>query len=256
MLTLSRMVPYRPRSTPSSLSSRFTGHILKLLFPWSCAACGTELPEVDDQGFCAACDLRLPRVQGLVCIRCGVPLPYGGMWCYGCRRSPMGLRVRAALLYKDGIPSAVYRFKYSGRLSLAEPFADRMAAIYAKQFPDPVDLLIPVPLHGRTERQRGFNQAALLAAALSRRLNIPWRSDILKRSRPTKAQHALDRQSRRQNLEDAFEVGAIDPTVVRGKSIVLIDDVCTTGSTFEHCARVLKPLNPRRIQGYALARDE
>jgi ComF family protein len=243
--------------TRSTLHSPpFTKHLLRLLFPWCCAACGTELPQLDDHGFCGRCHLHLPRLQGLVCIRCGVPLPYGGMWCYGCKRTPVKLRVRSALLYKEGIPSAIYRFKYFGRISLANPFADLMAGIYQKQFPDPVDALVPVPLHGRVERQRGFNQASLLAAALSERLKIPWYPDILKRARMTQAQHGLNRQKRKQNLEGAFDPAVTESSAIEGKSILLIDDVCTTGSTFENCAQALKPLRPKRIQGFALARDE
>jgi len=231
--------------------------LLRLIFPWSCAACGKELAGTKDAGFCPDCELNLPRIQGLVCIRCGVSLPEGGMRCYRCRTNPAAspLRIRSAVQYTKGIPSAIYRFKYFGRESLATVFANLMVSAYANYFLEPIDYLIPVPLHFRHQRQRGFNQAELLAQALSAHLQIPVLSNVLNRARLTKPQYGLNRAARQINVEDAFTLKT-SPPFLEKKSVLLIDDICTTGSTFAACARALKLARIARIQGYAFARDE
>ena len=235
--------------------SVFKEHILRFFFPWSCAGCGTALSNLDDVGFCDRCRLHLPRIQGLVCVFCGLPLPGGGMRCFRCRSAPPGVRIRAALRYSGIVPRALYRFKYFGRESLARSFAELMTPTAAQAYADPIDALIPVPLHPSAQRKRGFNQADLLARSLASQLQVPVLTHALRRHRRTRAQHGLSRLARLRNMAEAFTTGP-EASHTKGKNVLLIDDVCTTGSTFVACAAALSAARPRRIQGFALARDE
>jgi ComF family protein len=131
-----------------------------------------------------------------------------------------------------------------------------MAQKFNGYFPDPIDFIIPVPLYPTAERIRGYNQALRLAEALALRLQIPV-LNALARIRLTQAQHRLNRVQRQENVEGAF--GLSSDTMlqkIKGKRLLLLDDVCTTGSTFVACAQVLKAAGAARVQGFCLARDE
>lgn len=118
---------------------------------------------------------------------------------------------------------------------------------------DRPDALVPMPLHPRRRRERGYNQALLLAEALSQTISVPV-EELLRRTRPTRPQWALGRDERRVNLEGAFALAAT-PDRVEGRRLLLIDDVCTSGSSFEACAQVLNAAGAAWIGGYSLVRQ-
>ena len=158
---------------------------------------------------------------------------------------------RAALRYDSGSRGLVLAFKHADRTQNAPAFAAWMARAGADALAR-ADLLVPVPLHWTRLVRRRFNQAALLARALSKRTGVPFAPDLLARVRMTRTQGDLTRAQRRRNVRGAFQVRATAP--LRGKTVVLIDDVMTTGATFEACARALRRAGAREVRALALAR--
>ncbi len=177
---------------------------------------------------CAACDARVALLAAF-CPACAA----------GAERARIDdARAIAAFVYGGPVARAIARFKYEDRPDLARPLADllwRAVEPHATALSGAV--VVPVPLHRMRLAERGYNQAALLAARLARRLGAPTLPLALARVRDTPRQATLDREARRTNVERAFRVRA--PAAVRGRRVLLVDDVCTTGATFEACARVL-----------------
>jgi competence protein ComFC len=178
--------------------------------------------------------------------------------CFACRLEPPRFVIRAATTYDGVIPPAVFRFKYAGRKSLAQPFGSLLRYAW-HQYPELHDVgaLIPVPLFARKERLRGYNQAELLAKNLSAEVSRPV-LPLLVRTRKTPTQTSLNRVQRQTNLHGAF---ALHPYALarrdawKGQSVLLIDDVATTTSTLQECAKVLHRAGIRTVRALVLARD-
>jgi len=232
-----------------------TGSILRFFLPWACAGCRTPLESAEDSGFCGRCWLAIPRIEGCVCRFCGVPLKDGGNLCFSCRETPAKILVRSAARFAGPLQNAIHRFKYTGRKSLTPCF--QLLMNYAwEQYPElhAADALVPVPLHPTSLRDRGYNQAGLLAEALGKAIQKPVWSDILVRARRTPPQARLRKASRLTNIQGAFAVSGRGPSL-KGLNILLIDDVCTTGATLEECARTLKRRNAAQVKALVLAQD-
>jgi ComF family protein len=144
----------------------------------------------------------------------------------------------------------VHRLKFHGRYAVARALAPLMADGWAR-FALEADLLIPVPAHRGRERQRGYNQAALLAEALAEHLSLPVRPEALRRVRATPSQVGLDHLARRANVQGAFQA---DPRWIAGRRVAVIDDVCTSGATLEACAAALYQAGAVAVWGFTLAR--
>lgn len=156
-----------------------------------------------------------------------------------------------SVAYAEGVlREAIHAFKYNGIIALAAPLVDLMAD-YWTTHPMAIDVAVPVPLHKSRERKRGFNQAAKLARGLSARAGIPVDEGILVRHRRTAAQVGLDVRERVQNVRDAFTYVS---EAAAGKNVLLIDDVCTTGSTLEACAVALQQGGAKSVKAFTLAR--
>jgi ComF family protein len=158
----------------------------------------------------------------------------------------------AAFAYEGPLRRALAGLKYGSAAKAAAPLADRAVTCLGMLTDLAADAaLVPVPVHADRLRQRGYNQAALLATALARRRRVPL-ADLLERRRATTQQHRLDRAARLRNLRDAFAVraGAHPPNVV-----ILVDDILTTSATLEACAGVLRAAGATRVLGFAIARE-
>lgn len=183
-------------------------------------------------GFCPACAPTLVAPER-PCARCGRPLE--GPLCARCSRTPPPLCTsRAPLLYGGEVAVAIRRLKFDGATHLARPLADLMRPAL-RDLASRTDAVVPVPLHRSRLRSRGYNQAALLAVAAARPLRVATRHDLLWRVRDTRPQTALGPTERWRNVEGAFAAGA----PARGRRLVLVDDVATTGATAAACARAL-----------------
>lgn len=178
------------------------------------------------------------------------PSPAGGL-CAACIADPPAFDwARAAARYAGTVRDALHAFKFERRRALAGPLADLLLEQCAGRLPGAVDALVPVPLAGDRERERGFNQAALLAGRVAPALGVPVRTRWLKRVRPTPPQTELTGRERRANLRDAFQAHA----AVAGRRVLVIDDILTTGATVAECARTLRARGAREVGVLAVAR--
>jgi len=264
------------------------GLLAVLLHP-CCVACDAPLDTPTSGPVCEHCWNGVVPVPTPICSRCGVPL---ASWrqhaqtsgrCARCRRAPGHLSLlRSAGVHEGRLRDIIHAFKYRGHRSLAAPLARLLRHAAAAAF-DGADGVVPVPLHGRRERERGFNQSADLA----RRLGLPV-LDVLQRTRDTASQAGLRAAARRSNVRGAFaprrrarwgfgflasgfstgvlsglalpwpdrtcESGVRRADGVRGRTLVLVDDVCTTAATLEACAEVLLGLGAREVRAATVAR--
>jgi len=219
--------------------------LLDLLFPPRCVGCrekGTLL--------CAKCRDEFELVEPPLCPHCGRPRPNGRL-CPLCQRDPLQIDGVRAVAYFDGtLREAIHHFKYYNRQALAVPLGQLMGD-YWERSPLPAEIIVPVPLHPDRLRERGYNQATLLARELGKSIGLPVAEISLARVRATRPQVELRAQERKENVRDAFRCSNAE---LKGKRILLIDDVCTTGATLEACSIALRQVGARSIWAFTLAR--
>jgi ComF family protein len=221
---------------------------LDLLLPPRCEVCGT----LQEPVICDTCAAQLLPIPTPICQQCGIPLDPRAKTlghCAECQsEAPPFDAARAAGVYGGVLRRAIHVYKYELVVSLARPLADFLTAHLERPFP--LDCLCPVPLHPARERMRGFNQSCRLAEEVSKRWDIPVEPRLLARVQNTRPQMQLPRDERRANVRGAFTVNG----EVRGRSIGLVDDVYTTGSTLRECSRMLKHAGAARVLVITLAR--
>ncbi|EJK98626.1 MULTISPECIES: ComF family protein [Pseudomonas] len=218
-----------------------------------CLLCGdaTDTP----QPLCTPCESELPWL-GDQCEVCALPLPMAGLRCGQCAaRPPAFERVLAPWAYDFPVDSLITRFKHQAKWPLGRLMGELLAQSLQHHFDEGLerpDALVPVPLAARRLRQRGFNQATLLARWLSTSLQIPCEETLLRRTQDTPAQQALDAKARQRNLCQAF---ALAPNAsAQNLHLALVDDVLTTGATAQALARLLREAGAARVDVYCLAR--
>ena len=227
-------------------ASKWANKALDLFFPTVCAGCGKLGPMI-----CENCLLQFPQVSEPICHRCGHSLVHPANVCGKCWSTDFHLQqVRASLIYRDPIKSIIHKMKYQGLFALSKPLAGLMANNWPS-WNDTPDLIMPVPLHPRRMKNRGFNQSALLATHLGQELDITVNLTGLERVRNTAPQVGLNPQKRQENVRDAFNA---DPGTASGKQILLIDDVFTTGATMLAAAKALLVAGATNVSAYCLAR--
>lgn len=220
--------------------------VVDLLFPPRCIVC----QRTGDGWLCHKCVTAFPRVVPPLCSRCGIALATGDL-CERCRTLPLEIDVIRSVFYFDGLlRDVIHRFKYDGLHVLAGPLAMEMGHCWV-EWAVPTDVIMPVPLHSSRLRERGYNQAALLAREFARQTGLLLDEHTLVRQRATQPQFELDFQQRKENVRGAF-VARRDGIV--GKAILLIDDVCTTGATLEACATALYNAGAQSVCALTLAR--
>jgi ComF family protein len=222
----------------------------------ACVVCGEVLDHALGGPCCAECWASIPPLGTLRCHSCGVPAASwrrasGGTPCAACRRRPSAVdRGVVAADYSGALRQLVHAFKYDRRVSLADPLSRLLRTRAAAVIAD-ADAVVPVPLHRWRRLQRGFDQAAALAAGLG----LPV-CHALRRTRQTPAQVGLSAAARRRNVRGAF-APARQPAWARcrlqGRTVLLVDDVRTTGATLHECAVVLKELGAAEVLSAALA---
>ena len=229
--------------------------IISLLYPPACAICSAKVDV--RQYLCHQCEGKLVRIKPPFCSKCSEPFqgaitnPFD---CANCAHRTLYFENAVAAFRSHGLARRVILdFKYGGQIHLRHLVASWLFAaldderLRTREF----DLLVPVPLHPARERERGFNQAALLAELLSARMSIEARQ-VLERIRYTTTQTAFDRTERMENLRGAFRLQK--SANVRRLRVLLVDDVLTTGSTLSECARVLRRGGARSVHAATAAR--
>ena len=204
---------------------------------------------------CAECLVQMPRVEPPFCSRCGNASATDGL-CARCRATPWHIEcIRSAFYFEGLLRDALHRFKYDGLTALAASMGGLMAT-YWTEHPVPADVVVPVPLHVARLRERGYNQAALLAREMvrclaTRGVELALDEQSVVRQRATSPQVGLDVRQRKENVQGAFECTG---RALGGKKVLLIDDVCTTGATLEACAVALLECSVHNVQALTLAR--
>ncbi len=230
--------------------------LLDLVLPPRCLACGVI---VDHQGsLCGRCWHEVLFITPPFCRQCGYPLPHSAVvdpLCAACvAEPPTFARMRAALRYEAAGRRLILRFKHAERIEGVTTFAGWMAEAAADVLAE-TDIVTPVPLHRWRLLKRGYNQSALLARAVARLAGRPCVPDLLERHRATASQQRLSARARRENVTAAaFRPHRRHQDRIAGARILLIDDVFTTGSTLEACARVLLRGGAVQVDALTLAR--
>jgi ComF family protein len=227
--------------------------VLAVVFPSRCPACAAALERPLKGPLCERCWAGLPRHKG-PCCGCGVPMPALAAACGRCRRGLSPFTAGASLGPYDGaLRVAVHELKYRSRRRVAGRLSEAMLAVpRVREVLAGATALVPVPLHPRRKRTRGFNQSELLAQELGGRTRIPTAGSTLVRRKDTPPQTGLTAAARRANVQGAFAVRHVSQ--VAGRTVVLVDDVLTTGATASACARVLMAAGAREVRLLTVAR--
>lgn len=226
-------------SIAAVIRSRLAGAI-DLLLPVACVSCGSLVGDGERGIVCGLCWTRVDLLPSPRCDRCGHPVQWGK--CQWCPLLPPFVRAVRSVCWMPGEPAAaiVHALKYGGWTRAATGMALRMSRL-----PWPRDVceerggLVPVPLATARMRERGYNQSALLALGLAERWSVPVWSDVVVRSRATRSQTELTPEERVGNVAGSFQLVEATRSRIRGRHVVLVDDVVTTAATLNECARVL-----------------
>jgi ComF family protein len=234
--------------TRTAAVARLAHVFLDALFPPHCVGCGKG-----GAFLCPDCRAAMPRALPPRCPLCWQPEPLGET-CGRCARTrPVFAGARSVYLFEGPVREAVHALKYNHLSALARPMGELMAA-YLKAEELPVDLVVPVPLFGRRQRVRGYNQSALLAREPARLNGLPLAERGLSRRLDTPPQaRSVDAEARRRNVAGAF---AADGSRVEGRRVLLIDDVMTTGATLDACAQALRQGGAASVWALTFARED
>lgn len=220
--------------------------LLDFLFPKKCPICGVLL-KYGESEICQSCYKTLPRIREPRCARCGKPLAtVEEQYCHDCeeksKRADVLVKGTALWLYDIRMKRAMADFKYEGCVEDGAFFAKELYRFCGSDIKSwHIDAIVPVPLHRRKQQFRGYNQAAVLAEALSQYIQLPVLNGVLKRKCYTKPQKGLTPKQRARNVAGAFALGVhAKEQLVNVRRILLVDDIYTTGATLEACGRVLR----------------
>ncbi|MFP6832756.1 MAG: ComF family protein [Pseudomonas sp.] len=218
-----------------------------------CLLC--DEPADAEMPICVACETELPWL-GEHCVTCALPLVAAGLTCGECLLEPPAFeQVVVPWLYGFPVDSLITRFKHNAKWPFGHLLADVLGQYLQHRFDEGLprpDVLLPVPLAGKRLRQRGFNQAAMLARWLSQSLDLPCEEQFLRRVKETDAQQDLDAKARKRNLRNAFSL--MPDAQIKDRHFALVDDVLTTGATAQTLARLLMNTGAARVDVYCLAR--
>ena len=231
--------------------------IINFIFPPTCAVCGEPFNAKKEAAICHHCISQIRYIESPMCSKCGKPF-YAEVlkdhYCGECLTKKRYFNKARAMGYYDGvIRNAIRIFKYKLKHNLAVPLTrlmvDRMQSFFEGSS---YDLIIPVPLHSKRLRQRGFNQALSIARLLSRGYGIPLDRYTLTRRRVTEPQVGLSERNRVKNISGAFSI--LEKNKVVDKDILLVDDVYTSGNTVDECSKVLIKAGAHKVDVLTLAR--
>lgn len=230
--------------------------VLDLVWPRTCEACSRPVERAPGH-LCWDCRAGLPLVQWPFCAQCGDPVEgavtheFRCAFCSG--HAPAFVKARSAVRFRGIVPGLLHRFKYGGATHLAPDLAGWMEACVRTEYPrEPFDAIAFVPLYAARQRHRTYNQAALLAHALGKRLGLPVAQGCLQRRRDTGTQTHLSARARAANVRGAF--AARHPGWIDGRRFLLVDDVMTTGATLAEVAGVLKASGAASVHVVTVAR--
>ena len=231
------------------------GRLADLLLPPVCIACRRRIGS--HRLLCGACFASIDFIAPPLCTRLGIPLPYEAgeppLSAAAIASPPVYDRARAAARYSDTMRELIQSFKYRDRHEGLPLFARWLAKAGAELLAE-ADLIVPVPLYPSRLWWRRFNQSAMLALSVGKLTGVPVDCSVLKRVKRTSSQVGLTAEQRRRNVAGAFRVDKTLRARIKGRKLVVVDDVITTGATAESCARALQRAGAARVDVLALAR--
>ncbi len=227
------------------------------MYPPSCIGCESYELVGADMDWCEGCLNQLPWIHHPMCAACGRPFPKSSSTadhlCGDCILDTFHFDFARSPFYHAGvIRESLHAIKFGAEIHLIRPVAQLLAKTIVEWEHGGFDLVIPVPLHPLRLRERGFNQSALLARFLSKSISAPLDLNILKRTLWTVPQTGLSREERLSNVKNAFRVE--HPQLSKGKRVLLVDDVFTTGTTLSECAGILKKSGAREVLAVTVSR--
>lgn len=231
-----------------TLLQKSTQSLLDLLFPPRCINC-----KASSSWLCQDCFNRIPFITPPICNRCGTPITAAAPACRQCKNNPLQNidGIRSAAFFEDNpIRAAIHFLKYRNHKAVAAILAGLLAEVY-RCYDLTADVIVPIPLHASRLQERGYNQSELLAKVMAEILGVSMNTSTLQRSRQTRSQMTLGVNERHQNVAGAFVCHNLE---LSGQKILLIDDVCTTGSTLDACAGALKKSGVGAVWGLTLAK--
>lgn len=228
---------------------------LRIVLPASCVVCGLELPWRDRVASCCGpCWASLPRIATAKCRSCAQPAAIADLadfLCVACHRDPLPLDwCEAWGEYREGLEKLLHALKFARHDFLDDALAGLVEEALQARGDATFDALVPVPMSRRRERRRGYNQAELLARALSFRIGVPCDMTLLTRRSESATQSTLPRRERAANVRKAFRASP----EAKGRSILIVDDICTTGETLRACATALRANGAERVCAVAVAK--
>ena len=216
-----------------------------MLFPPICGGCGKA-----GYRWCPGCQERVPRVLEPLCEKCGIPIRKNGL-CEKCQSNPPVYRLmRSWAVFDSPIQNALHTMKYRRNIGLGDSIALQMVG-FVNSLQWKLDMIIPIPLGQKRLKERGYNQVALVTRPLAYELGLNYAPQALWKTRDTRSQVGLNISQRRENVSQAYQA---DPLVVKRKSILLMDDVATTGSTISACAETLLSAGAQDVYALTIAR--
>ena len=247
---------------PPGLPAKFASWAeaaLSFIYPDVCQLCGMNRATKAQGYVCSDCQAKVRFIEPPFCECCG--LPFEGaitatFECSNCREMELHFAsARSAVVAREPVLDAIHHYKYDGQMWFEEFLSDLFIRGASDWFREhDTDALIPVPLFPVKERERGFNQAERLARRLGKAVNVPVRTDLLKRVLPTPSQTRLSRAQRAENMREAFALKT--RARLDGAAVALIDDVFTTGATTSACAKLLLNAGTGRVVVWTVARAE
>ncbi|MBE5756639.1 MAG: ComF family protein [Clostridiales bacterium] len=216
---------------------------------WTCEVCGKEL--FKKEHFCKECFENLPFLEDKICNHCGRKVNVSTNYCLSCKNKQTDIDLaRSVFDYSDAVRLLIHKLKYSGKRYLARIFAPYLANVYWKNYFN-VDAIVYVPMFRKDQRKRGFNQSKLLAEELSKLINVPVLEEVIVKTKRTSKQVGLKRKERKVNLKGSFKLTSKKEII--DKSILIVDDVMTTGATVERIAELLKSSGAKTVKALTVA---
>ncbi len=223
--------------------------ITDLFFPKRCTICDKII--ANEKGICTVCEKITKPIMGSVCMKCGKKLDGNMLHCYDCSRKQHNFIRNFSVFEYPNVRESLYRFKYQGRAEYAAYYAKQAYNMHGRRLKElHADAIIPVPLHVSRYRKRGYNQAEELAKELSELIHVPVKKHYVKRIKATKPLKTMDVLGRQNNLKKAFLIMQND---VKLNTIILVDDIYTTGATLDEISGVCKASGVENIYSLTVA---
>lgn len=224
--------------------------LMRIIYPARCIGCGKLLAIDGDKWLCTDCTEDFTEHKGLRCLVCGRPTDHKGK-CSDCRSGSIYFDKGYCILeYKDAVRNAILKFKYKYKSGYAKYFGSLLSDYAKRNIELKYDYVTAVPLHKKRLRERGYNQSELIAKILAKNMGVAYK-ELLVRQKPTLPQNRLNKKQRQDNIKNAFiPAKGAD---IEGRSILMVDDIFTTGTTMNECAKILKRQGAYRVDFIALS---